>query len=276
MPKYIIKNITILALFAILGSTLAHGQSGVGEETQGPPTGPLLRDAPDFSSWTEIYAYSLPVDENNSLQKKQYLSMVKAIEIIKTKNIIYQTIVYNSGNKTEKWQVEGNVFLKPQNQTYWSVYGAGYNPDMVAYIPELLNIAESGAKDLMFKKFEGIRNFETTPLPNTGFTGLEWVSASTYVGKYKSKDMEWLLFVPYSLKSTGPKKPEEIRAQPTYAIIDASTRFPIEDRKDGVTRTYQFLTAPTAQLTLPADLIKEVKEGREKLQKAFAMPPRGY
>ena len=137
------------------------------------PQGFLLQSAPEFSKWLEEFTYHPP---DGQPDKAPSPSFIKSISNTKTKEIVFTSYSYFSGNMTPKWEINKNVFLKPQGQSYWSYYAA----DSIA--KPIINSSDS--PQLSSQEFEALvraaKDPETLPMPETGFSGLEWIDSSAF------------------------------------------------------------------------------------------------
>lgn len=239
------------------------------KERPAPPQGPLIQSASEFCNWLEEFSYHPPDGQPDKAPDRHF---IKSISNTKTKNIIRTIYSYFSGNQSVKWQVKKSIFLKPQGQLYWSFY----EPESIPRATSDL----SNSSHLSPEEFDALvraaKDPEALPMPENGFDGLEWVTSSAFAGNAKESGRELLLFVHPLLNFTKYGKIWDVRSMSQYAIVDATTRLPVEDSAKGYKRKFTFLPPPTAVLSLPPDLVKEYDEGLKQKDKARAMPPRGY
>jgi hypothetical protein len=259
----------VLIFLGLFGLVLCHSATLNAKERPAPPQGPLIQSASEFCNWLEEFSYHPPDGQPDKAPDRHF---IKSISNTKTKDIIFTTYSYFSGNQSAKWQINMNVFLKPQGQLYWAFYEPESIPKTVSNSKDSTQLSSQELDALL----RAAKDPETLPMPENGFDGLEWVNSSAFAGNAKENGRELLLFVHPLLNFTKYGKIAEVRLMSQYAIVDATTRLPAEDRAKGYTRKFTFLPPPTTVLSLPPDLVKENDEGLKQKDKARAMPPRGY
>jgi hypothetical protein len=229
-----------LLLLLILGASPVFGQTDSGSDS-GVPEGPLLQAAPDFSQWIVTYSYPedhAPKDTGASGSPaspaaKDTVTRFRTIATTKTKDIIHETITDTQQHQRENWFVGSTQYRKDANSVVWFV-----------------NIAEVHA------------DFSYTPMPANGFRDLDWISAETYSGKASRGGTNCLMFKTNRKLASVDLAIPRGKELPLVAYIDAKTRLPVELDIDKETRTYSFSSPPQEAQSLPADLLKQIKDGQ--------------
>lgn len=256
----------VLQLTFILGDTFA--QAPKADKPPSPPESFRLI-APEFCAWNESFTYLPPSGQSGTSPDPTF---IKSISHKKTKALIFSEFVYYSGNKSWKWEIDKNVFLKPQGQKYWSYYPWQVVPKEIPVLGSSQPVPPTSLEALL----RASKGPETLPLTSEGFSNLEWVNSTAFVGIAKLGDRDVWLFVHPLLIFKKSDNLEEVRKSSQYAVVDMLTNLPIEDSARGYTRKFSFLPPPTSIQTPPGDLIQEFKDGQRQKEKAQAMPPRGY
>ena len=119
------------------------------------------------------------------------------------------------------------------------------------------------------------RDINYTPLPATGFRGLESVSAGTYLGSTSFDGHNCLVFNLGKDKIDFGKQ-DEVNSAKDIAFIDLDTRMPVEVRHQGVVQMYAFGEAPAGTQALPEDLTTQIQLGNRMDARLAARAPRPY
>lgn len=256
----------------ILGIALKlHAQEAVPQPSIPPmPSGPLLKRAPDYSTWSvTCYGHLMESKEparataTGEEKPKEKEPVTMASTVVKTGSTILELNTDTQGKRTEIWHVSGIMVMKlpdAANPVVWPDSGQ-------AYIYSV-NFAASD------------------------FAGLDWISAKTYTGmaKYQGKDCiefkgEVSPLTPSAhanemieigqAKVFGLPVPQEIKV-PAVAYIDLETRLPLYVQFGNEKRTYQYGTPPSAPQVLPAELAGAVEEYAKRIKRLSAPAPRAY
>jgi len=240
----------IVAALATSPSALAQNK---------PLEGAPLNAAPEFAQWTITFSYpdQRAPKTPNSPPAIPPASDGRPKEIVttKTKTIVHEETTEGRGTKSEKWYVGATQYRKDPGATIW-----------FANEPStLVNVQ---------------KDFHYTPLPPSGFRGLEWLTPETYAGVISYQGRNCLVFLPggaAAIKLGGPGAPYPALAElPNVAFIDANTRLPLEVRNGGIIQFYQFAREAPSMQALPPDLADQIKKGEEGRKKLDARPPRPY
>ena len=218
------------------------------------PPGPLIKGAPASSKWIVTFKYAEEKKKNKSDPKPEVRgTRVQQILAMRSGPVTYEEITDESGNKTEKWFTNDEIYIRK---------------------PGSSEFLTSGAKEITNANYES-----HSPL---GFQGFDWISKTKFVGIQTILDRPCLVF--------SDQKEEQALLNPALfayfkamkadsgvkdggssgvsvgvlACIDLSTRLPVLLQIGAETRTFAFLEPPTTPVTLPAELAKLVAE-RQKL-----------
>jgi len=243
-----------------------HAQQAAPQPSLPPlPPGPLIKRAPDYSTWTVTYKGQEPVkaattgeEKTKDKEAKEPITMVSTI--VKTGSTILEQNVDEAGQRSQIWHVSGIRVV------------AGSNP---AVSPDY------ASADIFSINFA-----------STDFAGLYWLSPATYAGIVKYQGNDCIVFKgsvsPLGEKAQadeqsyiigarafGESVPDALRV-PAIACIDLATRLPVFVQFGQEKRIYQYGTPPTAALTLPAELAGPMKEYQEKIRRLSAPAARAY
>jgi len=262
------KTFPTFCLALVVTLTL-HAQQATTPPSSPPlPPGPLLKRAPDYSTWT-VTCQGHPVEgkepakpattgEEKLKDKEVKDPVTMASTVVKTGSTILELHTDASGKRKEIWHLGGLMVMKLPDAAEPIV-----RPDSVQ--ADIYSV-----------------NFATAD-----FAGLDWISPTTYTGmaKYHGRDCiqfkgnvsplnpkarEEEAIAIGQAKAFGQPVPEEIRV-PAVAYIDLETRLPLVITFGNEKRVYQYGTPPTAMLALPLELASAVKE-REKQMKRLSAP----
>lgn len=238
------------------------------------PTGPLLKRAPSYSTWTIAFqghpvehadsstkgATDTPAEEGRNKEKEP---TTKVSTVTKTGSTILEQTVDASGQQNQVWHSSG-VRIVP-------VPGSS-NP-MVC--------PDYGGGDIMSINFA-----------SSDFAGLDWLSQNTYSGMEKYQGVDCIVFKgsvsPLGVrdqiderayieqaKALGQKAPEEAKV-PAVAYIDLETRLPLYVQFGNEKRTYQYGPPPSTPLALPSELASAMEEYAKRIKRLSAPPTRAY
>jgi hypothetical protein len=236
------------------------------------PSGPLLKRAPDYSTWS-VTCQGHPVegkepakvattgDEKPNKEAKEPVTM--ASTVVKTGSTIFELNTDTTGKRTEIWHVNGIMVMKVPGAAEPIVC-----PDSTQAYIYAVNFAVSD------------------------FAGLDWISAKTYTGmaKYQGRDCiefkgdvspltprahEEEMFAIREAKTWGLPVPQEIRV-PATAYIDLETRLPLYVQFGNEKRFYGYGDPPSTPLALPPELKNSVKAYSENIQRLSAPASRPY
>jgi len=248
----IIGKILLGAIVALSTGPSAFAQN---QALDGPP----LHAAPEFSQWTITLSYPDQRASKTATSAPAIPpasdSRPKEIVTTKTKNIVHEETTEGRGAKSEKWYVGATQYRKDPGATVWFAN----EPNT------LVNVQ----KDIYY-----------TPLPPSGFRGLEWLTPETYAGAISYQGRKCLVFLPGgagAINLSSPGSPDAaLAALANVAFIDADTRLPVEVRSGGIIQYYQFASQAPAMQSLPPDLAEQIKKGEEGRKKLDTRPPRPY
>ena len=238
------------AYFALL-ALAANAVAQQAAEKPPIPPGKLLSPPPEYSQWMVAYSYPQDRSQEENLPALEK-SLPRKVITTKTGVILHEETVDVAGGKSDKWQVGTTFYLKPPEQNYWGEYDATWQHN---------NLPASAA---------------LLPVPTKGFQDLDWIGSDTYAGSIKQNGVEHFVFVPSNANNLDVGKPAALNAQPVIAYVDASTRLPVRFKNGSVIRTYAFAPDAPSMLALPADLVREIQEGKERRAKVFVAPKREY
>ncbi|MBE2203416.1 MAG: hypothetical protein IAE94_03610 [Chthoniobacterales bacterium] len=224
-------------LLSLLSAGVAFAQQPV------PPAGPLLKRAPDFSSWIVTFSVSrTPGTEPDPAAGE--LPPLRKIQVVKTGDIRHAVLVDAEGRRTEMWAAPGiQAFLRPD----WK---------------EPLLTDGVNAFDALFV------NFSTSDFP-----GFEWISPRNFRGVEKAGNRECLVFqdkVAHADATTGEAAPMQM------AFVDLSTRLPVKLDNGGEIANYRFENPPTARLIVPPDVVSAIEARAARIRETARRPARPF
>ncbi len=265
------KTYYISCLILSIVTTL-HSQQAAPQSSVPPlPPGPLLKRAPDYSTWTVTYE-GHPTEDKGAVKPsttgeekpkgkdaKEAPTMLSSV--VKTGSIILEQNVDAAGHRNQIWHVSG------------------------------MRVVTASPSPVVCPDFASADIFSTN-FASSDFAGLYWLSPTTYAGVVKYQGNDCLVFKgsvsPLGEKaqadeqayitesrSLGLKVPDALRI-PAVAYIDLETRLPVYVQFGNEKRIYQYGPAPTQPLTLPPDLAGPVKEYSEKLRRLSAPAARAF
>jgi len=225
-----------------------------------PPAGSLLSAAPDYSQWIINFTYAEDEQKTGDgaptptpFEAEQRMRRPRKILMTKTKDIMREDTVLVNGKQVERWYNGKTQYFRPPGQTTWFM-------------------SSSATRDI----------YAVESLPPSGFRDLELVTAANYSGIGKYNKIDCLVFVPggSSTLNLSDAKPQNIdsllETLNQVVLVDLATRLPILMRNHGETRTYTFLPAPPGMLTLPDDLVSQLKKGAEGARRLVQAAARPY
>lgn len=239
-------------LAAVLGALLASeapGQAPAGDARAGQPAGPALAPAPEFARWV-----IQPVQPEGGGKPSAGDRAFRKITVVKTGQIVREEFEEAGGGVYTKWQVGQTLYVKPPDQAAWGEIA-----------PEQRERSPSSDP-------------RSTPLPATGFRGMEWVTWAHCAGELEVGGRRCLAFVPRGASGEAGAEADfaAIRSEPEFLLLDAATRLPRLQKRDGLLWQYDFLEAPASPLRLPPDLEAAIEEGKARRAKVFTPPRREY
>lgn len=235
--------LTLVAVSFLAGRMFAQ-EAG---EKLTPPSGALLKLAPDYSKWTVNYIYAQASDPKTPLTGTE----THQVNMTKTRTIISEDIVDGMGRHDSIWHVGPLQYRKPPEQTIWF---------------------ESSAARGNVEVHSDFR-----PLPANGFRGWDWVGEETYVGTLPLGTVSCLVFAPEGAKGIkGALTKEQVAALTTVAFVNVETRLPVMMRVGNVTQQFVFAPPPTAMQELPTDLKEQIKQAEQARQRLYQPAPRPY
>jgi hypothetical protein len=231
------------------------------------PSGPLLKRAPDPYEWV------IRVDTEESAKPPQQAKAPpppppKTLVVTKGGKVVREAVGYANGAAVEIWHRGGVAITKsPENQTW---------------------IVSSGART----------GFDSPDYVTSDFSGLEWISPSTYTGIQSFGGRKVIVFTGSvcdkseadlaTIKNgvdrqrgeeTLSHKPISKAFDPNdykvsaVAFIDLETRLPLMLKYGNLTRSYQYRIPSQSILTLPPDAV-QAASGFEKYKASLSRIPR--
>jgi hypothetical protein len=260
---------TSCLIFGIL--ITLHAQQAAPQNSVPPlPPGPLLKRAPDYSTWTvTCLGHANEGGEPSKTtatgeappKDKQKESVTMVSTVVKTGSTILEQNVEANGERHQIWHFSG---VRIVSGTSDPVIGADYGGDDIFSI-----------------------NFASTD-----FAGLDWVSQSTYAGMAKYQGNDCIVFKgtvsPLSVRAQIDEREDIAKAKafgeshsekamvPATAYIDLQTRLPLVVSFGKETRFYQYGAPPTAPLALPPALAGPVQEYEQRIKRLSAPAARAY
>lgn len=245
------------------------------------PPGPLLKRAPDYSTWTVI-SKGTPVaggapatnDTAGGGQDQPQGAPVTQLTVIKTGSTM----------------LEYNVDANGQRHEIWHIAGLRIVVQLGTATP--LIIPESAAKTALVCPDYAGRDIYSINFATSDFAGLDWLSPSTYSGMVEYQGNDCIVFKgtvsPLSEKAQvderlyiegerarGRSVPDAVRV-PAVAYVDLATRLPVRVQFGGEKCTYQYGPAPRAPLQLPAELAGPAKEYEHRIEALSAPASRPF
>jgi len=264
------KTFPAFCLALVVTVTLHAQQASPSPNLPPLPPGPLLKRAPDYSTWTVTsQGHALegrqPVKSATSGEgrSKDKEPVTVASTVVKTGSTILELNADADGKRKEIWHVGGLMVMK--------------QPDT----PEPIVWPDSVQADIYSVNFA-----------NADFAGLDWVSATTYMGMAKYQGRDCIQFrgevSPLNPKAReeeaiaigqaiafGQPAPAETKVE-AVAYIDLETRLPLVVTFGNEKRIYQYGTPPVADLTLPPELANAAKEREKQLKRLSSGPARAF
>lgn len=236
------------------------------------PSGPLLKRAPENSTWKIIIRGQPAANEPTAAaaatdgadrQNKSEPPVISQSSVVKTGPTILEESLDAKGQRVEVWHVSGlRVTKRPDERPVVSpdYYGGG---DIYS-----VNFAVSD------------------------FAGLEWISAKTYTGVVQYQGKDCLVFNDNISPLTARLREEEViainqakvfgmevpveRKVPAAAYIDLESRLPLLVTFGNEKRAYEYGSTPTTSLQLPPDVASQVKEYVMRIKRLSAPPSKSF
>jgi hypothetical protein len=230
------------------------------------PTGPLLKRAPDPYEWV------IRVDTEESAKPPQEGKAPpppppKTLVVTKGGKVVREVLGYANGAAVEIWHRGGASVSKSQGNQTWNV-----NPNSTA-------------------------GFESPDYVTSDFSGLEWISPSTFTGIQSFGGRKVIVFTgsvcdkgatDLAIIKNGVDRqrgqealsghivtkafdPKDYKV-PAVAYIDLETRLPLILKYGNLTRSYQYRLPSQSILTLPPDAAQAVS-GFEKYKESLSRGP---
>jgi hypothetical protein len=234
------------------------------------PDGPLLKRTPDYSAWSVITKGSPAIAEAPPKDGGDDGTNAKANSLPITQSKVV---------KTGKVIVEQNTDARGQLHQIWHVGGlrAMKLPDT----DRPLVCPDYGGGDIYSVNFAA-----------SDFSGLDWISESTYAGMKKYEGRDCIVFQgkvsPLSIeaqkeernaiayaKGYGEQLPQSSEV-PAVAYIDLETRLPLLVTFGNEKRFYQYAPPPQAQLSLPSEITTSLRDYLQRIKRLSAPPSKPY
>jgi len=180
-------------------------------------------------------------------------------KIVKNRSIVFEQNTDSSGQQHEVWHVAGLAVSKVPNSA------------------DLIINRDAGGADIYSINFE-----------DSDFSGLDWLSAATFVGIQKFQGRDCMIFksqinpLPLVLQQEEASVNETNRAEglaprpekrvPAIAYIDLETRIPLLVQFGQQKRSYQY--GPATTLTLPPEVAKALKAYLARIQQLAGPIPK--
>jgi len=244
--RRILKN-GMLSL--VLGPAIAMGQSSPVPKPE-PPPGPLLATAPDHSEWLVTFSYP---DERSkdAAADSAAAGRTKTIVTSRAKDTVHEEITDASGGRFDEWFIGGILYSKNAAGKTWGELHAG-DPKRPAF----------------------------SPLPASGFRGLDWINKESYAGTMKFGGRMCLVFIdnapPHVILSEVAEQPGGFENFSKVAFVDAESRLPVQEEVAGIIRSYKFVDPSPDAFTLPPDLDAALKQEAETRAALSQRLPRPY
>lgn len=235
------------------------------------PPGPLLKRAPDYSTWTVTFQ-GHPIEEREPVKPA-----TTGEEKPKDKQGEEPVTLLSSVVKTGSTILEQNVDAAGQRNLIWHVSG--------------IRVVFSSSKPVACPDYGGADIFSTN-FSSSDFAGLDWLSPTTYAGVVKYQGNDCLVFKgsvsPLGEKAQfderayitdargqGLSVPDALRV-PAVAYIDLATRLPVFAQFGNQRRIYQYGAPPSTQLALPPEVAGSLKEYAQQIRRLSAPASRGF
>lgn len=207
----------------------------------------------NFSEWEISFTYAQDGPEATPTQRKDslYLRGPRKSVVTKTQNVFREAILRVNGEKIERWQIDRTVYIFAPQAGFWAIYNSEFHRN----------------------NRDG--DSEKRPLPESGFPGLDWISAETYAGSLSENGKELLIFTP---TDSGPIDLSDVKALKnllTIAFVDADTRLPVLVKENGVQKVFIFRSIPS-QFWLFLLTLRLISKAAEIEAKANVAPGREY
>jgi len=261
-----------VALTLLLGCvSFVMGQAPAPSPSVPPlPPGPLLKRAPDYSTWTVTFKGNVIEETAPSATattgeggKKEKEPVLSVSTVVKTGTTIVEQNVEANGQRHQIWHYSG-ARIVPAPGTSNPMIGSDF-----------------GGGDIFSINFA-----------STDFAGLDWLSKKTYAGIVKYEGNDCIVFKgtvsPLSVRAKVDEQADIQLAKdfgqphaapvmvPAVACIDLATRLPVFVQFGQEKRTYQYGTPPTSPLTLPPDLAAPLQAYIKHMQILSAPAARAY
>jgi hypothetical protein len=231
-----VTSLVCLALPLLLAFAVTPTRAQTGDNA-GPPAGPLLAPAPEYSKWVVTFTYP----QNGAGAETR----TKTITTTKTQDVVLEAMVTANGLEHDIWHVgeiqydylaDSKIWLEPPPKT----------------------------------------SREYDPMPANGFRDLDWIAMNNFIGRIKSPNGFYLVFSPVATrKLAAGAQLDQVKSLATYALIDDQTRLPALAQENFITRVYQFETPPVDKLTLPQDL-EQILKKEQDVRARMNQPPRPF
>lgn len=260
--RFLIPSIAVALLLVAFWSA-----SAAPSPTPEPlPAGPLLKRAPDPYEWV------IRVDTEESAKPPQEGKAPpppppKTVVVTKGGKVVREVASYANGTAVEMWHRGGASVTKSQGNQTWIV-----SPTSTT-------------------------GFESPDYVTSDFSGLEWISPSTFTGIQSLGGRKVMVFTgsvcdkgatELAIIKNGVDRqrgeealsghivtkafdPKDYKV-PTVAYIDLETRLPLILKYGNLTRSYQYRNPSQSILTLPPDAVKAVSES-EKYRASLSRGP---
>lgn len=245
------------------------------------PPGPLLKRAPDYSTWT-VNCTGTPMVGGAPAAKKttgggqdqQKEAVVTQLTVIKTGSTMLEYDVDASGQRHEIWHVAGLRVV---------VQLGAASP---------LIIPETAAKAALVCPDYGGGDIYSINFAASDFAGLDWLSPNTYSGVTSYQGNDCIVFngtvSPLGAKAQvderlyiageramGRSVPDAVRVD-AKAYIDLKTRLPMFVQFGEEKCIYQYGPPPRTPLQLPAQLAGPAEEYEHRIEALSAPASRPF
>jgi hypothetical protein len=245
------------------------------------PPGPLLKRAPDYSTWT-INSKGTPLEgavppangTGGGGKGHEKAVVVAQLTVVKTGSKMLEYYIDADGQRHETWHVEGIRIV---------VQLGAASP---------LIIPESAAKTALVSPDYGGGDIYSINFAISDFAGLDWLSPSTYSGVEKYQGSDCIVFKG-TVSPLGQKDQSDERAYiegeramghsvpdavtvPATAYVDLETRLPVFVQFGEEKCTYQYGPPPRTPLQLPPQLAGPAKDYEQRIEALSAPASRPF
>lgn len=224
--------------FGLIPTPIIATPTPVCDPTIALPPGPILEKQPDFSAWRIVYSFGKAESKPGSPASPGGGAQESAPSS-------HQPKTFTMTRTKPLWHAVLIDVSDVKNETWYdgaTRFNQGAAPS--SFVP--ITNGDSGG--------QGLKDYFSN---GEEFPDVEWVSPATYLGVEKS---------------TGYRVFQQSGGG-AVLWVDSTTRHPVRWQKEGETRVFQFLPAPTDPLTLPPNVTKISRALKHLDEMSRAAPP---